>query len=126
MKKISDNSTKIDNHLYSLVIPEEILKDFKLSKIEEQDEVLILTLIESEGKIPLCEKGIKLVQNGYQNAVEIQSFPIMGKQCILRLIRRRWKEQSSTNGNYHNTYSFIVLGTKVTPKFGDFLKAIGQ
>lgn len=126
MKKISDTSTNIEHHFYSLVIPEEILKDFVLSKIDEQDEILTLTLIESATNVPLSEKGVKLVQNGYQNAIEIQNFPIMGKQCILRLIRRRWKEQSSTNGDYHNTYTYIVAGTKVTPKFGDFLKGEGQ
>ncbi len=126
MKKISDTTPSIDRHLYSLVIAEEILNDFVLTKISEDDAVLTLTLIESDQRIPCCGNGIKLVQNGYQNAVEIQSFPIMGKQCILRLIRRRWKEESSTKGDYHNSYSYVVEGTKVTPKFGDFLKGTGQ
>ncbi len=123
---ISDKPTSIDSHLYSLVIPKEILKDFILTKIDEQESVLTFTLIESEQNIPSCENGIKLVQNGYQNAVEIQGFSIMGKQCILRIIRRRWKESSSTKSDYHNTYSYAVEGTKVTPKFGDFLKGVGQ
>lgn len=126
MKKVSDNSTKIDNHLYSLVIPEEILRDFVLSKIEEEDAILTLTLVESADRLPLSESGKELVQNGYQNAIEIQSFPIMGKQCILRLIRRRWKEKSTNTGEYCNKYSYTVKGTKVTPKFGDFLKGTGE
>lgn len=79
MKRISDTSTNIEHHLYSLVIPEEILKDFVLSKIDEQDEVLTLTLIESVSSVPSREQGVKLVQNGYQNAIEIQNFPITGK-----------------------------------------------
>ena len=126
MKKISDNSTSIDSHIYSLVIPEAILKDFVLTKVEEQEELLIFTLIESEQKIPSCENGIRLVQNGYLNALEIQNFPIQGKQCVFRLIRRRWKESPATKTTYDNKYSYAVEGTKVTPKFGDFLKVTGQ
>lgn len=125
MKKVSETPENLEHHLYSLLIPEEILRDFVLSKIEEHEELLTFTLIESEDKVPLIDEGVNLVQNGFQNALEIQGFPIMGKQCILRLIRRRWKEQSTGKGEYRNTYSYVVPGTKVTPKFGDFLKEAG-
>jgi hypothetical protein len=124
MEKNSDRSTKIDKHLYSLVIPEEILEDFELIKIEEQEDILILTLVELSDKKP--KSALSLVENGYQNAIEIQHFPIMGKQCILRLIRRRWKESSSNNGSYSNAYTYTIKGTKVTPGFGVFLKETGR
>jgi hypothetical protein len=48
-----------------------------------------------------------------------------GKKCILKLVRRRWKEKNNTSSSYHNSYFFAQKGTKATPDFGAFLKETG-
>lgn len=116
----------IENQLCSLLIPAEILLDFDVQKIEDSEAYLIIELVEKKESISKFISNGNLVSNGYLNPVELQHFPMNGKKCILRLIRRRWKDKGSSSGDYFNTYSYAVTGTKVTPSFGSFLKEFGQ
>lgn len=60
------------------------------------------------------------------NTIELNSFPISGKRCFLKLTRRKWKIRGSDGSkSYINTYDFTLEGTKATKSFGSFLKEIG-
>ncbi|MBX9703135.1 MAG: hypothetical protein K2X39_03180 [Silvanigrellaceae bacterium] len=115
----------IENQLFSFLIPEEILTDFDINNIEDTEELLIIELVEKQQNISKLCTDETLVGNGFMNPLELQHFPMNGKKCVLKLIRRRWKQIGSSTGNYFNTYSYAVTGTKVTPSFGAFLKEIG-
>ena len=124
MEKKSEDQASIQSQLYSLFVPQEILNSFSIASIEEKDEDLFIYLIEKEDCIP--DKSLDLVQNGYMNPVELNSFPVVGKRCFLRLTRRKWKIRGSTGAkSYTNTYDFALEGTKATKLFGAFLKEFG-
>jgi hypothetical protein len=103
----------------------EYLKDFNLEKIEKKekgkakeylDEIKII-FKEKEERVPI--KG--LVQNGYYNPIEIIDFPVGGLATYLVFYRRRWKDLE-TREEYRNTYEIRFPGTKITRRFGLFLK----
>ena len=125
MKKKSEDQASIQSHLYSLFVPQEILNSFTIVSIEEKDEDLFIYLVEKEDCIPE-DKSLDLVQNGYMNPIELNSFPVVGKCCFLRLTRRKWKIRGSNGSkSYTNTYDFALEGTKATKLFGSFLKEFG-
>ena len=124
MEKKSTAPDSIQPHLYSLLIPIEILEFFEIDSIVEKEEDLFINLIEKLTCIPSQE--IDLVQNGFMNPQELNSFPITGKRCFLKLARRKWKLRGSDgSSSYTNTYDFTLDGTKATKSFGAFLKEIG-
>jgi hypothetical protein len=107
--------------LVRLIVPEEILKSFKVSALKEWGDRYEITLTEKEDLIPEAVKGKQAVLDGYWNALELQTFPQKGKACYLRLIRRKWKEPGGSQA-YGNSYHYNVDGTKATQDFGAFLK----
>lgn len=124
MEKQSTDQSSIQSHLYSLLVPQEILNSFEIATVKEKDEDLFIYLLEKESSIP--NKELDLVLNGYMNPVELNSFPVSGKRCYLRLTRRKWKVRgSSGSSSYTNTYDFALEGTKATKLFGSFLKEFG-
>jgi hypothetical protein len=115
----------LQSQIYSLVIPKEILVSFEIENIKEGEELVEIELLEKE-LIPLELKGKQAVLNGYMNPIELQSFPIQGRKCYLKLKRRRWKAQGTADSaNCHNEYDFAAEGTKATKMFGAFLKENG-
>jgi len=124
MEKKSTDKNSIQAHLYSLLIPEEVLVSFEIDSIEEKEEDLFIYLTEKESCIP--SKDVDLVQNGFMNPLELNSFPITGKRCFLILKRRKWKlRRNHGSSSYTNAYDFTLEGTKATKSFGSFLKEIG-
>ena len=115
----------IQTHLYNLIIPKEILVSFEIENIKETEDIVEIDLVEKE-IIPPELNGKIAVLNGYMNPMELQSFPIQGRKCYLKLKRRRWKAQGTTDStNCHNEYDFAAEGTKATKMFGAFLKENG-
>lgn len=73
----------------------------------------------------LPSDSLDLVQNGFMNSVELNSFLIVGKRCFLRLTRRKWKLRGSDgSASYTNSYDFALEGTKATKLFGSFKKSL--
>jgi hypothetical protein len=111
-----------------LFVSRDILTHFELVKLEEDQGVILIELIEKDDAehIPksIVREG-KAVKDGYMNTVELQSFPAQGKEVFLRLKRRRWKIKGTKKGFYNN-YKFINTGMKATKEFGAFLKEIGR
>jgi len=112
-------------HLYSLIIPKEILLFFDIEDIKESEEIVDIYMLEKE-IIPPELVGKQAVLNGFMNPIELQSFPIQGRKCYIKLKRRRWKAQGTTDSTQcHNKYDFAAEGTKATKMFGAFLKENG-
>jgi hypothetical protein len=126
---LSNKNIKLENSLIKKfirqLVPAKILLDFDIVDIDDsKEEELVISLIEKENRVPKSDK--ELVLNGYMKEVELTHFPSNGRQCYLRLKRRRWKEKESGKNNYYNQYDFTVSGTKVTKEFGVFLKEINR
>ena len=115
----------LQSQIFSLVIPQEILVFFEIENIKESEDLVEIELLEKE-LIPPELNGKQGVLNGYMNPIELQSFPIQGRICYLKLKRRRWKAQGTTDStNCYNVYDFAAEGTKATKMFGAFLKENG-
>ena len=114
--------------LLKLFVPDYILAHFELEHIEEVSGVIRLHLVEKQdpNHFPkaIIGKG-KRSLNGFMNPIEIQTFPVQGKEVFLLLKRRRWK-LSGSHESYHNNYDFCKKGMKSTKEFGAFLKEIGR
>ena len=108
--------------MYRLLIPAEILEHFEISGLTERETDITVVLTEKASNIPVVLHGKEVVLNGFLNKLELQGFPIQAKSFYLQLIRRRWKEQGSSEASYHNEYDFAAAGTKATKAFGAFLK----
>lgn len=108
--------------MYRLLIPAEILEHYEISGLTERETDITVVLTEKASNIPVVLHGKEVVLNGFLNKLELQGFPIQAKSFYLQLIRRRWKEQGSSEASYHNEYDFAAAGTKATKAFGAFLK----
>ncbi len=108
--------------LLSLIAPQEITDNFELVKIAENKTSITLYFEELEVKIPEELQGKEVVLDGYQNKLELQTFPLKDKTVYLTIRRRRWKEKGNTEQHYSNTYKLHIDGMKTTSEFGAFLK----
>ena len=113
--------TPISQEALKLIIPEDILAFFELTQVKEHKERIELILTEKQELVPAILKGKQAVLNGYWNPMELQTFPLKGKACYLKLLRRKWKESGGVK-SYGNSYHFDIEGTKATREFGAFLK----
>ena len=115
----------LHEQMYDLLIPQEILESFEIVSIKKNEEIVDIELVEKE-LIPAQLIGKQAVLNGYMNPIELQTYPIQGRKCYLKLKRRRWKAQGTTDStSCHNEYDFAAEGTKATKMFGAFLKENG-
>lgn len=108
--------------LVSLIAPSVIADNFELIQIVEKPAVITLYFEEKEGRIPDELKGKEVVQDGYLNKMELQTFPLKDKTVYIAIRRRRWKEKGTTKESYSNRYDLHVEGMKTTKEFGIFLK----
>lgn len=123
MAQLSTTPSTIQSHILSLLVPSEILLNFEITQVLENDTELLIELIEKETSVPDALKGKQVSLDGYMNATTLQHYPQRGKNYYIHLKRRRWKEQgNSVSKSYHNEYSFTAAGTMATQSFGDFLK----
>lgn len=111
--------------LLKMIVPEEIELSFELQDVKEWTDRWELSMVEKPEHIPTALQNKVTVLDGFCNAIELESFPIKGKSCYIKLLRRRWKE-AGTKKSYWNEYNFHCKGSKATKEFGAFLKeAIG-
>ena len=102
-------------HLSSLLVPKEILDDFEITSIVDKSTNITIMLTEKPDRIPEKLKGKESVLNGYMHDLELQTYPLQGKSCYLKLRRRRWKEKGSDGKQaYWNEYNYAAEGTKAT------------
>jgi hypothetical protein len=124
MKEKETGSSNLHLRLAEILVPKEILENFEIKGLIERKTEIEIELIEKEDRIPEPLKNKEIVLNGFMNPITLQHYPITGKRCYLKLIRRRWKEKGDEPGktSNHNTYDYTAEGTKATRSFGGFLK----
>jgi hypothetical protein len=108
----------------TILIPQEYLKDFEVSDIENRPSEWVIDLIEKEDRVPEVLKGKGVVLDGYCNPISLMTNAFAGKKIYLQMHRRRWKEPSS-NTHYSNEYDLHLPGMKTTKEYSAFLKEIG-
>jgi len=108
--------------ILGIVIPEEILKDFEIEKIEEKEDERVFHMVEREDREP--KAGEELMKDGYMRPKDIVHYPSGMKRCTIRLKRRRWMSREDRRKCYYNQYSYTEEGCKVTRQFATFLKGI--
>lgn len=111
--------------LAAILVPEEYLKDFDVSSVENKPSEWVITLKEKEERIPKELSGKTAVLDGYCNAVSILTHAFSLKKIYLQIYRRRWKEPGSDT-HYSNTYDLHLPGMKTSKEFGSFLKEISR
>lgn len=122
--KQQENQGLIQDEMYKLIVPDEILKYFEISEVKTRNEEVEIELYEKLELIPKSLSGKEIISNGFMNPLILQHFPVAGKRLYLKLIRRRWKEKGDSTGqtSSQNDYTFTADGTKATKTFGAFLK----
>ncbi len=113
--------------LIRLILPEGMLEEFELRRIEERKGVIELYLDErvKAPKLPEEYKGQGVRSKGFTLPTRIQDFPLRDKKCVLIIRRRKWK----ITGVKKLIISELKLnkeGTKLTRGFAVFLKAAGR
>ena len=118
----------MESELIKMFVPQEILEHFEFSGYELKGDVYRIHLIE-KNDVHHIPKSIlhtgKAVLDGYMNPLELQRYPIQGKEVFLCLKRRGWKIRGTKQG-HSNRYNFHKEGMKSTKSFGAFLKEIGR
>lgn len=113
---------KLTQEVIKLIAPGTINEHFELKRIQENKVSITLFFEEKPELIPKKLNGREVVQDGFLNPLELQTFPLKDKQVYLSLRRRRWKEKGSQEQSYSNNYDLHRPGMKTTREFGDFLK----
>ena len=110
----------------SVLVPES-LSVFHLVSVQEHASYIEFRLEDSSELIPLAlQESTKVVLDGFNNPVELQSFPLKGKPVYFKIYRHRWKE-SGSNEHYSHSYDLHPQGVKATHEFASFLKEeVGQ
>jgi len=116
-----EHQSKLIKQLMSLLIPEDLIDNFEISKLIKRKSYYELWIEENENLIPHELKEKEVVLDGFCNPIELQSFPLKGRTFYIKIYRRRWKEKGS-NIHYSNTYDLHYEGMKSTKEFGVFLK----
>lgn len=105
---------------YELLLPDGILETFEVSEVIESDEDIILSLKET----PLSKSeniDSRYYSKGFYPPVDIYDFPLRGKRLILRIFRRRWRD-NVTGNPYMRKIELVTKGTHLTEEFASFLK----
>jgi len=116
------NESNLYQELVGLIAPEQIRSNFELTSIQDKKGSITLIFEEKESLIPEDLQGKEVVNDGFMNLVELQTFPINDKKLYLSIHRRRWKEKGTHGPSYSNKYELHRKGMKTTNEFGDFLK----
>lgn len=110
------------DQLSTMLVPENILKDFEITDTQEYKDYWQIELHEKDNKIPIeLQKEQEIVLDGYCNSIDMLSHSFVLKPVYLKLYRRRWKI-SNTDKHYSNTYDFTLKGLKMVSELGFFLK----
>ena len=108
----------------SILVPEEFLKDFEVTSVEDKPAEWVITLREKEDRVPKELTGKPVVLDGYCNPVSILTHAFSLKKIYLQMYRRRWKEPGGDE-HYSNPYDLHLPGMRTSKEFGAFLKEIG-
>lgn len=110
--------------ILSLLLPQELLEYFDVTKAEKTEESLVIYL-EEKNIPPEKYADNKLVSKGFYDPKTVQDFPLRGKPCFLNVKRRRWTNLD-TGAIVCRDLSLEAYGTRITQEFASFLKGINR
>lgn len=117
--------TTLFNDLASILVPQNILKDFDVVSVNKTSQEYVIELIEKTDKIPQELEGKEAVLDGFYDSIDLISGVLLEHVIYLRVKRRRWKE-AGTKVHFHNNYNHHFDGMKTTKEFAAFLKEINR
>jgi transposase len=107
---------------YSLLLPAGMLDYFEITKVEEKNKEIIISLEEKNNINPESGKP-QYESKGFYPVVSVNDFPVRGKQLVLEIRRRRWIEKET--GKYiDRDFHLIAEGARITQEFAAFLKGL--
>ena len=106
--------------LLSFLAPSIVTDNFELVSIREELDSFVLDFEEFAELVPPELSACEFKLNGFENPIELHTFPQKGKKCFLRIRRRKWTDKQ-TGRSYSNKYNLHKPGMKTTDELGDFL-----
>jgi hypothetical protein len=117
---MQDNNLLLE--IARLMLPPELIRYFKIVKVESTSSNVIISLDEFDNPPSSCV-GHTLESKGFLEAVEIRDFPIRDKKVTFKVRRRRWIDK--TSGEYvSNRFELVAEGTRHSKEFAAFLKGL--
>ena len=107
--------------MMELMLPSFLVDHFDIVKVERLGSIHIY--LEEQHKLLEGYEGKDLVSHGFHKATKIKDFPIRGKQVLLHIKRRRWKDRESSE-IVSRDWSVVAKGTRMTEEFAIFLKGL--
>lgn len=104
----------------SLLLPQGLLEFFKVTSAVLKDNAYHIYL-EELNIHPEHLQGVKLTSKGFFDEVTVQDFPLRGKACFLKIMRRKWLNEE-TGKNVSRDWNLVANGTRMTQEFALFLK----
>ncbi|NOQ74564.1 MAG: transposase [Crocinitomix sp.] len=108
--------------ILKLVLPEFLVDNFEITKIEESSSRIELYLEENK-TLPQEFISGSFILHGFHKQIKIKDFPMRGKQVNLNIKRRRWLNKK-TNEVISTDWKLIAKGTRMTDEFASFLKEL--
>ena len=105
-----------------LILPEEFLTYFKITKVTKVKDVITIFMDEFDS-LPADRKGHKVESKGFLDPITIQDSPIRFKKVTLKVRRRKWYD-STTKEYLTNKYDLLAKGTHYSKEFAAFLKEL--
>ena|SRR6056297_1392069 len=105
------------------LLPKELFEYFDLVAIKESKDKELHLYLDEKKILPPEHKDKTLVSNGFDEATNIQDFPLRDKRVYLIVRRRKWKDKS-TGKIYSRSWDITANGTSYSKEFAVFLKGL--
>ena len=122
---------KMDTELLKLILPEVLISNFDIVKIELLGEVATKQMkyeiyLDECNELTNVELSSEYESKGFLEPKRIQDFPIRGKAVYLNIRFRRWRHKKYPERIIRNEYDLTSDGAKLTKELSDFLKGTGR
>ena len=107
--------------LLQYLLPNEIQLYFDLVNIEKGTNNCLLFYLDEKLIKPSEHIEKELVSNGFDEAIEVQDFPLRDKAVYFSVRRHKWKDKQ-TGKIYTTNWDLTANGTSYTKEFAAFLK----
>ena len=111
--------------MLGLLLPEGLEDYYDLVDVEELEESYILHLDEKNVKPHYLDKEVKITSKGFFDHRTIRDFPLRGKPCYLKIRRRKWIRED-TSQTIYNDWQILQKGTRMTVELAAFLKEVDR
>jgi len=111
--------------LAECLLPEEMVENFEVVKVEKTTETLDVTLEERDNGVAGYKPG-ELRANGFYEESIVRDYPVRGRKMSFHIKRRRWVEVK-TGKSVSRRWDLVAEGTRFSKEFAAFLKdMLGQ